>query len=208
MSSIYGRIFFQAASLRFYTKYAEYERNMELNNYAQSTTRPVLSIAQLLRKSIRSCLSRTYFDGTELEEADLREALAKHAECWTGDSPEPSIAAGEVFRRVTMGSESTAADRTDAVQSRLEQYFENPSAESVYREARGTFQRLGFENMAPGGFALHQPDLQQWLRTPMVTRRHTFAAVMDGSIESPVQHSVCLTRASRRSSPRSSVPSK
>ena len=84
----------------------------------------MLSVAQLLRQSIRSCLSRTYFDGTEIQEHNLREALAKHAECWTDDSIDPSIAAAEVCRRVTMGSEATV-DRIDAVHSRLEHYFEN-----------------------------------------------------------------------------------
>ena len=74
------------------------------------------------RKSTRSCLSRTYFDRTELQDDDLRETLAKHAACWTGDSIDPSIAAAEVCRRVTMGSEATAVDRADAVQSRLQQY--------------------------------------------------------------------------------------
>ena len=98
----------------------------------QSISRPVLSVAQPLRQSIRSCLSRTYFDGTELQEDDLREALAKHAECWTDDSVDPFIAATEVCRRVTMGSVATAVDRIDAVHSRLRQYyFKNPSAERV-----------------------------------------------------------------------------
>ena len=56
----YGWVFSQAAPLRFYTQYAEYERAMELGNNAQSISRPVVSVAQLLRQSIRSCLSRTY----------------------------------------------------------------------------------------------------------------------------------------------------
>ena len=43
--------------------------------------------------------------------------------------------------RVTMGSEATAVDRTDAVQNRLEKYFDNPSAENVFRDARGAFKR-------------------------------------------------------------------
>ena len=94
----YGRVFSQAASLRFFTQYAEYERSMELSNKAQSISRPVLSVARLLRKSTRSCLSRTHFDGTELQEDDLREALAKHAECSTGDSIDQSIAVAEVYR--------------------------------------------------------------------------------------------------------------
>ena len=68
---------------------------MELSNNAQSLSRPVLSLSQLLHRSIRSCLSRTYFDGTELQDDDLREALAKHAECGAGDSIDLSIAAAE-----------------------------------------------------------------------------------------------------------------
>ena len=49
----YGRVFSQAASLRFYAQYAEYERAMKLSNNAQSILRPVPSVAQLLRQSIR-----------------------------------------------------------------------------------------------------------------------------------------------------------
>ena len=62
----YGRFFLQAASLRFYSQYAEYHRTMELSNNAQCISRPALSVAQLLRQSIRSCLSRAYLDGNEL----------------------------------------------------------------------------------------------------------------------------------------------
>ena len=110
----YGRVLSQA-SVRFFAQNAEYKPSMELNNNAQSISRPALSVAQLLRKSIRSCLSRTFFDAMELQDNDLHEALAKHAECWTGDCIYSSIAAAEVCRSVTMGSESTAVDRTDAV---------------------------------------------------------------------------------------------
>ena len=46
-----------------------------------------------------------------------------------------------MYRRVTMGSEATAVDRTDAVQSRLEQYFENPSAANAFRDAYEAFKR-------------------------------------------------------------------
>ena len=131
----YGRVFSQASSLRFYTQYQEYERSMELCNAGQSIQRPVLQLTQLLPKSIRSCLSRTYFNGDELEDDDLWEALAKHAECWEGDEIDPSIAAATVTRLCAMGNERTATDRVDAVQSRLETYFfENPSAERVFRD--------------------------------------------------------------------------
>ena len=60
------------------------------------------------------------FDGAELQDDDFREALAKDAEYWTGDSVNPSAAAAEVCRRATMRSVATAVDRTDAVQSRME----------------------------------------------------------------------------------------
>ena len=93
---------------------------MELSNNAQCISRPVLSVAQLLRQSIRSCLSRAFFDGNELQRDNLREALAKHAKCWTDGSIDSPIAASEVCRRVTMESEATAVDRIDAVYSRFE----------------------------------------------------------------------------------------
>ena len=86
-------------------------------------------------------MSRKYFGGTELQEDDLREALAKRAACWPDDSVDPFIAAVEVCRRVAMGSEATAADRIDAVHSRLEQYFENPSADRVFRDTLGAYKR-------------------------------------------------------------------
>ena len=114
---------------------------MELSNSAQSISRPVLSDAQLLRQSIRSCLSRTYFDETEFQQGDLREAIAKHAECWTEDSIDPSFAAAEVCRRVTVGSEATGVDRIDAAHSNLDQYFENPRAERVFRDTLGAYKR-------------------------------------------------------------------
>ena len=40
-----------------------------------------------------------------------------------------------------MGSEATAVDRTDAAQRRLEPYFENSSAESVFHNARWAYRR-------------------------------------------------------------------
>ena len=138
---VYGRRYSQQNSLKFYTKYAEYERSLELANSGQTFQRPLLQVAQLLPKSIRSCLSRVYFDGTELEENDLREALAKHAECWTGDTLDPSIAAADVSRLVAMGSEQTAVDRFDALLGRLENYFENPTAETIFRESNGKYKK-------------------------------------------------------------------
>ena len=39
-----------------------------------------------------------------------------------------------------MGSEATAVDKIDAVQRRLEQYFESPSAERVFRDTLGAYK--------------------------------------------------------------------
>ena len=39
------------------------------------------------------------------------------------------------------GVRITAVDRTDAVQSRLEQYFEKSSGENIFFDARGVFKR-------------------------------------------------------------------
>lgn len=83
---------------------------MELGNNGQS-------VAQLLRKSIRSCLSRTYFSGTILHEDDLREARAKQRHVGLViQLIRPFIAAAEVCHLVTMGSEATADDRIHSVQ--------------------------------------------------------------------------------------------
>ena len=65
----------------------------------------------------------------------------RSTECLTDDSVDPSTAAAEVCRRVTMGSEATAVDRIEAVHSRLEQYFEDPSAERVFRDTLGVYER-------------------------------------------------------------------
>ena len=44
--------------------------------------RCVLSMSELLQKHIRACLSRAFFDVFVLEEASLRKALSRHAQCW------------------------------------------------------------------------------------------------------------------------------
>ena len=42
-------------------------------------------MSELLERHIRACLSRTFFDGSDVEEEKLREALARHAKCWEED---------------------------------------------------------------------------------------------------------------------------
>ena len=100
----YGRKFSQANSLCFFKAYEEYKRSLELCNSGQSITRPLLTLNQLLRKSIRSCLSRTYFDGSDLDNDSLFEGLQKHAEIWEDDKMDPAVASAAVTRLVTMGS--------------------------------------------------------------------------------------------------------
>ena len=119
-------VFWQAVSVRFVTQYAEYEQGMELK---QQCAVDLTSSAVGFSTAVQ-VYPFMPIDGTELQDDDLRDALAKHAECWTGDYIDPSIAGAEVCRRVTMGSEATAVGRTDTVQSRLEHYFENQSAET------------------------------------------------------------------------------
>ena len=56
----------------------------------------------------------------ELSEDQLLESLSKHAECWTGDAVDPSVAYATVTRLMAMGPERTAGDRLDAIMGRLE----------------------------------------------------------------------------------------
>ena len=58
-----------------------------------------------------------------------------------GDSIDPATAAAEVCRRVTIESQSIAVYWTDAVQSSLKQYFDNPNGKNVIRDACGAFKR-------------------------------------------------------------------
>lgn len=55
----------------------------------------IILLCELTPPFVRSYLSRAYqyFDRPELEEDDLEEALAKHAECWEEDDVDPSVVA-------------------------------------------------------------------------------------------------------------------
>ena len=57
---------------------------------------------------------------SELSEEQRWEALSKHAECWTGDVVDPSVATATVKKPMVTGHEETAGDRLDAVLGRLE----------------------------------------------------------------------------------------
>lgn len=140
----YARPFTQRNSLKFYQEYEEYARRVELSNLGQSVQRQVLTRSQLFPHSVRSTLSRIYFKdthGQELEEEDLLEALARHAECWDGGQVDPRVAFSAVTRIMGMGSESTALDRTDVVMHNLGRYLENPSADKVFCESDGRFKQ-------------------------------------------------------------------
>ena len=60
----------------------DYERGVKQSNKEQTVKRHVLSMSELLQKHIRAYLSRTFFDGSDLEEETLRKALAQHAQYW------------------------------------------------------------------------------------------------------------------------------
>ena len=58
-----------------------YEEAVKLSNKGRTVQAALLTVTELVPKHIRACLSRTIFDGTVLEEDNLREALARHAKC-------------------------------------------------------------------------------------------------------------------------------
>ena len=70
----------------------------------------------------------------------MREALARHAQCWEEDEVDPSVAAAGVKKALVPRSEVTAVDGVEATWSFLEEYFAfNASIEGVFRHSRGRF---------------------------------------------------------------------
>ena len=86
-------VFWQAVSVRFVTQYAEYEQGMELK---QQCAVDLTSSAVGFSTAVQ-VYPFMPIDGTELQDDDLRDALAKHAECWTGGSIDRHIATAEVL---------------------------------------------------------------------------------------------------------------
>ena len=130
------------SSCKYHREYEEYERNIKLSNSGQTVQRPLVLMQQLLPKSVRKSLAFTLFKrarGLELAEDDLKEGIARHGECWNGAEADPREIKAKVEHLLVMGSEPTALDRIDAVTWRLEDYFENPSAEKVFRDADGKY---------------------------------------------------------------------
>ena len=62
----------------------------------------VLFMSKLLQKHIRACLSRTFFDGSDVEEK-LRDALARHAQCWEEDEVNSSVTAAGMKKALARG---------------------------------------------------------------------------------------------------------
>ena len=71
-------------------------------------------MSELLQKHIRACLSRTFFDGCNVEEENLREALARPAQCWEEDEVDPFVAAAGVKKALASRSEVTSLARMEA----------------------------------------------------------------------------------------------
>ena len=100
----------------------------------------VFSMSELLQKHIRACLSRTFFDGSDIGKEKLREALARHAQCWEEDEVNPSVTAAGVEKALIPRYEVTALDRVEAAWSSVEEYFAlNASIERVFRDSCSKF---------------------------------------------------------------------
>lgn len=99
-----------------------------------------LTVSELLSNFVRPALSRRYFDGTELDEGDLREGLAKHAECCEDDEVDPSVIAPAMAKVAIMGNESTAEERVNDVRGDLEKFFERDSVPRAFRDSEGNYR--------------------------------------------------------------------
>ena len=85
-------------------------------------------MSELLQKRIRACLSRTFFYGSDLEEENLREALARHAQCREEDEIDLSVA--------TTGVKEALAARTS-----FEEYSAfDATIDRAFRDFHGQFK--------------------------------------------------------------------
>ena len=72
-----------------------------------------------------------------------------------------------------MGSEATDVDRADAVQSHLEQYFENPRPENVFCDVRGVFKRGPAAVISKAFVAgLHAPECKVKVESKLGMKGH------------------------------------
>eukprot|EP00903_Cladosiphon_okamuranus_P015275 g14116.t1 len=126
----------------------------------------------------------------ELSEAQLLEALARHGQCWTGDSMDPSDASTKMAKVMRMGHEVTAEDRVDAVMARMEKFFQDRSAETFFLNPDGSFKRgparvitqSFVEGLKPAGFkdkCVHELNVREgWKSDPALT----FEIVLDAAV--------------------------
>ena len=83
---------------------------------------------------------RTFFDGSDLEEVKLHEALSWYAQSWVEDKVDPTVTAAGVKKALASRSEVTALDRVEAAWSSLEEYLTLISSiERVFGDSRGRF---------------------------------------------------------------------
>ena len=125
-------------------------------------------MSELLQKYIRACLSRTFFNGSDLE-AKLREALMRHAQCWEEDEVDPSVAAAGMKKTLAPRSKVNALDRVETDWSSIEEYFAlSASIESVFRDSRGRFNsgpaRIITAELVAG---LHPPEFKTIFATAL-----------------------------------------
>ena len=111
----YGRVFPELLPHDFYacTQTTSGESNRATGN-RQTVKRHILSMSELLQKHIRTCLSRTFFYGSDVEEEKLRETLARHAQRWEEDEVDRPAAAAGVKKALAPRSEVTALNRMEA----------------------------------------------------------------------------------------------
>ena len=127
----YGRVFSTTASKKFLRLYAHYERGVKQSNKEQTMKCHVLSMSELLQNHFHACLSRTFGDRSSVgEEKLLREALARHYQCWEEDEVDPCRRG---LKALASRLEVTALDSVEAACSSLEGYFAlNASIKRVF----------------------------------------------------------------------------
>ena len=85
---------------RHYHEYIEYRCGaVTKTNRGQSVKRYVLPLSEVIPKHVRACFSRNVFDGSELINGNVLEALAKYAECWKEEAIDPAFDLPEVIEQ-------------------------------------------------------------------------------------------------------------
>ena len=132
----------RTTSKKFLRLYTDYERGVKQSNKEKTVKRHIISMSDLPQKHIRACLSKTLFDGSDVKEEKLREALARQAQCREEGEVDRSVAAAGVKKALATRSEVTALDRVEAAWSSLKEYCAlNSSIERVFRYSRGRSKR-------------------------------------------------------------------